>query len=70
MNFQTFRKILCHFSFSEKQIRPNENIWNLTISLTSHNTSVVCFFVVGNEWPNNNGAIPKLFLPLYISEMR
>jgi hypothetical protein len=24
--------------------------------------------VVGNEWPNNNGAIAKLFLPLYFWE--
>jgi len=69
MKFRKFKNFWRHFSLSEKQIRPKENVWNSTSSLTSHNTSAASLFlVVGNEWPNNNGAIAKLFLPLYFWE--
>jgi hypothetical protein len=69
MKFQTLRNFLCHFSLSQKKVRPEENVWKSTISLTSHNISAVSMFlVIGNEWPNNNGAIAKLFLPLYFWE--
>jgi hypothetical protein len=39
MKFQTFRNFSCHFSLSDKKIRPKKKVWNLIISLTSHNTS-------------------------------
>jgi hypothetical protein len=52
MKFRTFRIFACHFSISDIESRPKENVWNSTISLTSHNTSAAFkFLVVGNESP-------------------
>jgi len=53
------------FDFSIKKFTKKKSL-ELIMSLTSHNTSAASMFlVIGNEWVNYNGAITKLFLPLY-----
>jgi len=46
MKFETLRNFWCHFSLSDNKIRSKENVWNWTISLTSHNTSAASMFLV------------------------